>query len=323
MAEVEAPREELPPLELRRLRELDLSEPPEDGQPAHIASASGIAKRGGFIYVVGDDLLQIGVFEVGAEGPGTPRRVFAGDLPDAPAERSAAKPDLEGLTTLPPVAGEPNGGLLGLGSGSNRERDRGFYWSFAADGSLHGDPRTIDMHPVYDRMRDELNGSVNVEGAAVVGECLWLFHRGNDGDAPNTVAEFELGDLSHTLAEDLVMDADELAGIRAYELGDLGGVPLCFSDATTLSDELVCFCASAENPDDGSIHGSVVGTITADGDVRRLRTIDPRWKVEGVHATIDTGVLDFLFVCDQDDPETPSPLLSAAMPVDGGLERDG
>ncbi len=58
--------------------------------------------------------------------------------------------------------------------------------------------------------------------------------------------------------------------------------------------------------------------------VNRLRElIDRRYKVEGVHATIDTGVMDFLFVCDQDDPEQPSPLLSAAMPVDGRFEREG
>ena len=71
------------------------------------------------------------------------------------------------------------------------------------------------------------------------------------------------------------------------------------------------------------IRGSVVGTLDRDGHVQRLRTIDRRYKVEGVHATIDTGVMDFLFVCDQDDPETPSPLLAAAMPVDGALERGG
>ena len=51
---------------------------------------------------------------------------------------------------------------------------------------------------------------------------------------------------------------------------------------------------------------------------RDLRMIDRRYKVEGVQATIDTGVMDFLFVCDQDDPEQPSPLLSAAMPVEIG-----
>jgi hypothetical protein len=64
----------------------------------------------------------------------------------------------------------------------------------------------------------------------------------------------------------------------------------------------------------------VVGTLELDGTVRRLRTIDRKWKVEGVHAAIDTGVLDLTFVCDQDDPEAPSPLLSASMPLDGKLE---
>jgi hypothetical protein len=321
MTRVEAPHEDLAPLELRRLRDLDLEEPPGEGMAPHIASASGIAKRGDFIYVVGDDLLQVGVFELGGGGPGTTRRVFAGAPGEGADEGERDKPDLEGLTTLPPVAGEPNGGLLGLGSGSNRNRDRGFFWPFDADGSLSGEPRTIELRPVYDVIRNELGGEINIEGAAVVGERLWLFHRANEGPAANTVAEFELGDLSRTLGEDLVVDPDELAAIRAYELGELDGVELCFSDATTLTEELVCFSASAEGAKDGEIHGSVVGTIGADGSVRRLRAIDPRWKVEGVHATIDSGVIDFLFVCDQDDPETPSPLLSATMPVERELDE--
>ena len=53
----------------------------------------------------------------------------------------------------------------------------------------------------------------------------------------------------------------------------------------------------------------------------RLRTIDRRWKVEGVHAAIDAGVIDFVFVCDQDDPDEPSPLLSATMPIERAFER--
>jgi hypothetical protein len=321
MTEVEAPREELPPLELRRLRDLDLSEPPCDGRPAHIASASGIAKRGDFVYVVGDDLLQVGVFELAGGGAGSARRVFAGTLPDDAGVRSREKPDLESLTALPPVEGEPNGGLLGLGSGSSRDRDRGFFWSFDADGSLAGEPRTIELQPVYDVMREELGGEINIEGAAVVGDHLWLFHRANEGKAPNTVAEFGLGDLSRTLSEDLVVDPEELTGIRGYELGELDGVPLCFSDATALTERLVCFTASAEDASSGEIRGSVVGTIGADGSVHRLRTIDPQWKVEGVHATVDTGVIDFLFVCDQDDPDTPSPLLSATMPIERELDE--
>ena len=77
MRAVQAPREQLPPLDLRRLRDLDLNEPPRKGHSAHIASASGIAKRGDFVYVVGDDLLEVGVIGLAGGGPGTARRVFA------------------------------------------------------------------------------------------------------------------------------------------------------------------------------------------------------------------------------------------------------
>jgi hypothetical protein len=70
---VEAPHEPLPPLDLRRLRDLDLSEPPEEGRPAHIASASGIAKR---------VFLQVGGFNLGLVmrrlvGAGRPRAAWA------------------------------------------------------------------------------------------------------------------------------------------------------------------------------------------------------------------------------------------------------
>jgi Family of unknown function (DUF6929) len=316
MEECVATPEGLPPLELTRLRDLDLGEPPDDGMAAHVAAASGVVRRGDCIYVIGDDLLQVAVFGLAAGGPGELRRVFAGDLPDDPRLRKERKPDLEALTALPPVAGAPNGGLLGLGSGSKPSHDRAFFWAFAADGSLAGQPGTIDLHPVYEAVRGELGGRINIEGAAVFGDCLWLFHRANEGEAPNAVAEVELTDLARTLAEDRVLDARELRALRGYQLGELEGVRACFSDASVLLDNLVCFTASAEDEEDGSIRGSVVGTIDASGQVRRLRTIDPRWKVEGVHATVDTGVIDFLFVCDQDNPDEPSPLLSATMPIE-------
>jgi hypothetical protein len=321
MKERAATLESLPPLELNRLRDLDLREPPDHGMPAHVASASGVVRRGDFVYVIGDDLLQVAVFSVAGARPGTLRQAFPGDLPDDQKQRKQEKPDLEALTALPPVEGEPGGGLLGLGSGSSPDRDRGFFWSFAADGSLSGEPRTIDLHPVYEALRRALDDRVNVEGAAVFENRLWLFHRGNEGEAPNAVAEVELSDLSRTLAEDLMLDADELLSLRTYDLGELDGIPACFSDATTLLDDLVCFTASAESEDDGDISGSVVGTIDAAGNVRRLRRIDPRWKVEGVHGAVDTGVIDFLFVCDQDDPDTPSPLLSATMPIEAEFDR--
>ena len=83
------------------------------------------------------------------------------------------------------------------------------------------------------------------------------------------------------------------------------------------------FTASAEGGRDGDIHGSLIGTVDGEGDGRAPAQHRPRWKVEGVHASVDAGVVDLVFVCDQDDPEVPSPLLSATMPLDARFERAG
>ncbi len=306
--------EQLPPLELRPMRDLDLEK--VSGGPSHLSAASGVVRRGVFAYVIGDDLLDLGVFDLSGAEAGRLRQVLSAVDDD--------KPDLEALTALPPFGNSPYGGLLGLGSGSKKKsRNRGFYWSFDADGSLRGDPHEVDFKPLYDKLREEL-GKINVEGASVFADRLWVFHRGNKGDAPNTVVELALEPLFESLAGDLVVDSEELLATRAYELGDLDGTELCFSDAAPLFDRLVVFTASAEvdsdDADDGQIRGSVVGTIDAEGKVHRLRQVDRRWKVEGVHASVDTGVIDFVFVCDQDDPAIPSPLLTATMPIEPGFE---
>jgi hypothetical protein len=320
-AREQASPEDLPPLELRVLRELDLSEASGPGRDPHISAASGVVRRGDFVYVIGDDELGLGVFRISSGEPGELRQALSGELPTADAERAKEKPDLEGLTALPPFEGAAYGGLFGLGSGSAPDRDRGFFWPLAPGGELEGEPWEISLHPLYELLRRDIE-DLNVEGAAVMGERLWLLHRANAGKGPNVIAELELESVMASLRGDRTIDPDELAALRGYELGDLDGVPLCFSDASPLADQVLVFTASAED-EDGKISGSVVGTIAIDGKVQRLRTIDRRWKVEGVYASIDTGVMDMLFVCDQDDPASASPLLSASMPLDGKLEYSG
>lgn len=310
--------EDLDELPLDRLRDLDLEEGSGPGQPAHVASASGVARRGRNVYVIGDESNHLARFDLTDTAPGTLARALSGDVPTDPEERARRKADLEALTVLPPGHGSPYGVLLGIGSGSGEGRDRGFAWDLGPDGGLVGDPREVDLSPAYDLLRDTI-GSLNIEGAAVRDEELLLFHRGNDEGTSNAVARIGLGEAIESTREDLRIDVDELIAIRAYDLGELDGVELCFSDATPLGDGRVVFTASAED-DDGRIHGSVIGMLDDDGEVRRLRRIDRKWKVEGVHATTDTGVLDLLLVCDQDDPDTPSPLLSASMPIAPGLE---
>lgn len=311
--------EDLPPLEVRALRELDLDEPSAPGRHAHLSAASGVVRRGDFVYAIGDDELSLGVFHLSDPDPGCLRRVLEGELPTDEKERKAHKADLEALTLLPPFGGHPFGALLGLGSGSGGRRDRGFVWALGPDGALVDDPRELDLEPLYTLLRRDIP-ELNIEGASVIEERLWLLQRGNTEEGLNLVAELSLAAVMESLQRDLRIEPHELEEVRAYDLGELDGVPLTFSDATPLGRDMLVFTASAEG--DGGIHGSVVGTLDAGGVVQRLRTIDRRFKVEGVHASIDTGVVDFLFVCDQDDPETASPLLSAAMPLDGHFERE-
>ncbi len=311
--------EDLPPLELRRLRDLEVEEPSGPGRPAHLSAASGVVRRGDFVYVIGDDELHLGIFTLSSAAPGRLKRVLEGDLPSDHDERSQEKPDLEALTLLPPFEDHPYGALLGLGSGSGSNRDRGFVCALAPDGSLAEEPREIDLHPVYELLREHVVAELNVEGAATMGESLWLLQRGDSEQGTNLVAELSLEQVMRSLRHDRRIDAHELENVRAYDLGSIDGVELTFSDATPIADRLLVFTASAE-AEDGAIRGSVVGTLEADGTVHRLRAIDRRWKVEGVHAAMDTGVLDFTFVCDQDDPDAPSPLLSATMPMEGRLE---
>ena len=318
--------EELPPLTLSVLRELDLEAPPAPGRAAHISAASGVARRGDFVYVIGDDELGLGVFRLSKEAPGVLREALSGELSANHDERKRTKPDLEALTLLPPFTGRPFGSILGLGSGSNQQRERGFVWGLAADGSLEGEPTELDLSPLYERLRESAP-ELNIEGASAIGEGLRLFHRGNTEQGLNIIAEVPLGDFLRDVQGGGRIECSDEVHTRSYDLGELDGVPLTFSDATPLDDELIVFTASAEpgsdpHGADGEIRGSVVGMIDGDGGVQRLRTIDKKWKVEGVYASVDARVIDFLFVCDQDDPDVASPLLSAAMPIESRFEVD-
>ena len=313
--------EDLPPLELREVRTLHLERPSTPDAAPHVAAASGVVRRAEYVYVVGDDELFLAVFDASSDDPGKLHRVLSGELPASAEERKKRKPDLEVLTVLPPFDSHPYGALLGLGSGSTPERDRGFSWALAADGSLDDKPVELNLTPLYELLRRELE-ALNVEGAAVMGDELWLLQRGNSKEGANVVVALELAEVRDSLVNDQTLACSELGHTLAFDLGELQGQALTFSDASPLDDGLLVFTASAEASEstyeDGAILGSVVGTIDRGGEVHRLRTIDRKHKVEGVHGVLDSGVITLTFVCDQDDPSVPSPLLSATMPLEPG-----
>ena len=312
--------EDLPALELRKLRDLDVEEPSDAGRPAHLSAASGVVRRATYVYVIGDDELHLGIFDIASDRPGHLQRVLEGELPDGSRGALEGEAGPRGAHPVAALRGQSVRCAPRARFGIGPRRDRGFVCALGADGGLAEEPREISLEPVYSLLREHV-AELNVEGAATMGDRLWLLQRGNSEVGSNLVAELSLDEVMRSLRDDLTIDAHELEAVRSYDLGEIEGVELTFSDATPIAERLLVFTASAE-AEDGTIRGSVVGTLDLDGSVRRLRTIDRRWKVEGVHAAIDTGVLDFTFVCDQDDPDAPSPLLSATMPVDGKLEYE-
>ena len=267
-------------------------------------------RTGDYIYVVADDERELGVFPAQGDGPGRLERFLPGELPADPAERKAEKPDVEALAFLP-------GALLALGSGSKPNRRAGVLWDLDARGALAGEPRRLDLRPLYDELDRDIP-DLNIEGAAVSAGQLLLFQRGNGRGAVNAVVALDLAAVFDALAEGR-LDPGAITETRHHDLGKVDGVRLCFTDATSLHDGRIVFTAVAERGEDtyrdGECVGSGVGMLDASGDVTAWNPLDPALKVEGIEARHDGGEITLLLVADPDDRQAPSFLHAAPLPV--------
>ena len=280
-----------------------MEEPSDAGRPAHLSAASGIVRRATYVYVIGDDELHLGVFDISSDRPGHLQRVLEGErrgprgaLEGEAGPRGAHPAALRGQSVR--RAPRPRFGI------EDAPRPR-FRLRAEDDGGLADEPREVSLEPVYSLLREHV-AELNVEGAATIEDRLWLLRRGNSEVGSNLVAELSLDEVMRSLRDDLTIDAHELEGVRSYDLGEIEGVELTFSDATPIAERLLVFTASAE-AEDGTIRGvpsSARSTSTAAsaGCARsigagRSRACTPRST---------RGVLDFTFVCDQDDPDAPS-----------------
>ena len=295
-------------LHARVERELVLERRPGTPTPAHVSAASGIVATERWIYVVVDDEADLGVFPRDG-GPGRLHPLFDEVLPTDPAQRKAAKPDLEALCLLPAHAGAPHGALLALGSGSAERRMRGARWLLDRDGMLHGAPETVDLRELYAGLAPEV-GELNVEGATVQGETLLLAQRGNGAQGVDAVVHVELAAVLDALAAGAAIGASLVRRIERVGLPEIGGVRASFTDRAALPDGRVLYAACGEDTDDpvvdGAFTGAVVGVLGG-GDPRVL---EPSVKVEGLWVD---GERDLLLVADADDRAVPAPLLVARL----------
>ncbi len=225
-------------------------------RPPHVRAASGLAFIGGRLAVVQDDVAFIAYVagnDVSAHA--LPRGANGRRRFEVGLGNKMEKLDLEACVAV----GDE---LWAFGSGSAPARDKIAVIGYGT--------RMQDAAPLYRRVRDELGGAINIEGVALVGSELWLFHRGNTGpaDLGPAVARFDRVSLARWLAGD--GPVPEVVASERYELGSASGSRLGFTDAVE-SGGRVFFLAAAEGSDnaidDGAVLASQLGVI-AGGTVR-------------------------------------------------------
>ena len=182
-----------------------------------------------------------------------------------------------------------------------------------AQGAVRGVPHVVDLSPLLAPLDDEFP-ALNIEGAIVSGDELRLFQRGNKRHAVNAIIRFPLSALFDMLSLKRT-DAMKPSAIDTIDLGQIDGIPFCFTDAAALPDGAMVFTAIAEDTDDayndGPCVGAAIGIAERGGHLRCLHRLDRPYKVEGVDARVDGDVIRLLLVTDADDADVPAGLFSA------------
>lgn len=294
-------------LTLRPVRTLDLA--PSPGGPSWLAAASGLVKLGPRFVVAPDDELGLGFFSASPDEPGRIHPLREGKLSSDHKERKKAKPDWEALLALPREPGTVGDRVLTIPSGSKPNRMTGdLVEILPTQDALQVEP--IDFSALYSKL-SETFASLNVEGAAIRRESLFVFQRGNGTDNANAVIEIDLSIFTKELASRSITHAC-LKGVSPIELGHLQSVPLGFTDAHAKA-EWIWFLAAAEDTastyDDGEYKGAVLGRLSRELNVE-LFEIDCPMKPEGLWVEDDL----FYVVTDADDSSKPALLLVGDLP---------
>lgn len=272
----------------------------DDDRPPHPRAASGLVWMGGRLLVIQDDasfVVAVSADDVTAialpRGPDNRRRFEAG------LHNKHHKLDLEACVAI-------DDDVWMLGSGSTPARDRIAILDQAQA------VRITQVAPLYDRVRDAVGGPINLEGAACVGDELWLFHRGNTGPADLGPAVVQ---FLRTAIESWMRNPHAAVpaptGCVRFDLGSIDGVRFGFTDAVACGPQVYYLAVAEASPnavDDGRICGSQLGVI--EGDVVRAAALEidgSPIKVEGFALAPGSARRAWIAI-DPDDVERPAQL---------------
>lgn len=297
-------------------------------RPEHVRAASGLAWVGDRLAVIQDDASFVALVDPAtglAEAFALPAGAGGVRQFDDARGNKAGKLDLEALTSLPSSDGVL---LAAFGSGSMAPRETVVLISFAPGSEPNIAVRSASEF--YARLReaaDFAGSEMNVEGAIHMGGELTLFGRGNGAvrgeiRPVNASCDVPVRELMAYLERSMSTRPPTPSRVRQYDLGELDGVSLGFTDVAPARGGAVLYSAAAEaSPDatrDGEVRGSVIGTIDRQGGTGRWTRLSVEsggpfiGKVEGL--TLDERRSDRLFAAvDSDDHRKPSELLEVRL----------
>lgn len=288
---------------LTRVRILDLDQASESGRKPHLSAASGLFVHADRLYVIADDELGVGEFSWDAGEPGRVTKLVPGRLPLDSKQRKRLKPDWEALLGIPRLDGVPR--FLAVPSGSTEQRQTGVSMELGREGVTSF--QTIDFAPFYSRLRQEFR-ELNIEGAAIVGKCVYFLQRGNGALHENALIEVRAQDFVEACLNSAVIPSQLEARVVPVALGELDGVPLSFTDLTVDPAGRLVFLAAAEASEstylDGACQGSVVGVLTPAGVILEIKRLELPIKAEGIAYRGNR----LFCVTDADDPDLPAEL---------------
>lgn len=292
-------------MRLTHIRLLDVIETLASGH-TFLSAASGLVQVDKTLCMVADDEHHLALFSHGDDRAGRILRLLPGNLPRNKKKRKAVKPDFEILVALPSMDGQHSNLLCALGSGSTAERMRGALIDLAS-----GTVEPLDLRPLFGALVS-LVKEINLEGAAVRGDQLLLFNRGNMANPDTSIFATALTAISGNAPPEVTL-------VKTLALPMINDVSLTVTDACSLDDGQILLSAVAEVTDDSYADGAVLGAavivLNADLDVMAVEALEPTVKIEGISARWTASGVELLCVSDADDPATPSSLYSATLKI--------
>lgn len=279
-----------------------------------IQAASGLVKQSDTFYVIADDELSLVAFNLSEKLTGYLLPLLPGALPTNPQERKKLKPDWEGLVYFPSKVGKE--GLLTLPSGSKPNRQFGFFLEINANKPSF--PKQIDFSLLYQKLQNEF-AELNIEGGLVTDSILKVFQRGNGSAGQNAIIDLELQGIITDINTSGSIQASRILNSTSYDLGNLNGSRLSFTDACMTNDNQIFFLAVAEQTlstyDDGEYKGAVLGRIDKTGQVIGVHELDCPYKPEGLWIEHKSDRYEIYVVTDADDPNRISTLYGGEFSV--------